>query len=88
MNEIIAPPGLRDAQSGRSALAKTLAENLARIAPALAQRDRLKIATQFKSSQSLLPESDQKPEIDTALEQFPAQPLHRHLRHALIEIQS
>ncbi|MBN9084366.1 MAG: hypothetical protein J0I16_22875 [Rhizobiales bacterium] len=71
VNEIIALPGLR--MPNRSALAKTLAENLARIAPALAQRDRLKIATQLKSSQSLLPESD-RPEIDTALEQFLAQP--------------
>lgn len=71
VNEIIAMPHLQAAN--RSALAKTLAENMPLIAPALSQSDRLRIATQLKTSQVLLPPAD-RPEIDSAIEQFLSQP--------------
>lgn len=67
IGEIIAMPQLQTAN--RSALAKTLAENLPLIAPVLSHRDRLKIATRFKLSQTALPEGDRL-QVDSALTQL------------------
>lgn len=67
IGEMLAMPQLQTAN--RSALAKTLTENLPLIAPVLSQRDRFKIATKLKVSQMLLPEPD-RPEIDTVLARF------------------